>query len=436
MEVAGYAAGDPNPTTREITLEAPNTPDNAPLPPPTFVDDDAGFAVLMELMRGADEIAIDTEADSFFHYQEKVSLIQVTVGDEDFVLDPLAKFDLSGLGEILADPSKIKIFHDGEYDVLILKRDFDFNFAGLFDTRVAAAALGTDKPGLASVVAARFGVELDKSQQRSDWSRRPLTPEQIEYARQDTRYLVPMMHQMKAELEAMGRTEILEGECRRLEALVPAQRKFNPDEFMKIKGVRALDLKSMAVLRELFIWRNTEARDRDVPAFKVLGNVPLMELARLAPQSLSAMERVKGLSPKVIRRLGNELLHVIQSGRDAGPLDRVPKLPAKDGTGKLDEAQQELHDRFKSWRRDRASKEGLDSSLVLNRHTLLSLASMGPKSSEQLRDVEGIQPWQIRMFGDELLQLVARFEADRSSGAITFGRRRERRRSPSVSPFQ
>src|SRR5688572_25870643 len=108
------------------------------LPPPTLVQDARGFERLLGRLERADEIAVDTEADSFFSYREKVCLIQITVGDEDFLVDPLARFDLTGFGAVLADPRKQKVFHDGEYDILILKRDFGFAFRNLFDTRVAA----------------------------------------------------------------------------------------------------------------------------------------------------------------------------------------------------------------------------------------------------------------------------------------------------------
>ena len=110
------------------------------LPPPTLVQDARGLTRLLDDLASQTEIAVDTEADSFFNYKEKVCLIQVTVEDRDYLLDPLAGFDIAPLGEILADPKKEKIFHDGEYDVLIMKRSFGFRFDNLFDTRVAAAA--------------------------------------------------------------------------------------------------------------------------------------------------------------------------------------------------------------------------------------------------------------------------------------------------------
>ena len=166
------------------------------LEPPILVEDAGGLERLLADLAGQDEIAVDTEADSFYRYREQVCLIQITVEDRDYLVDPLAKVQLEGVGKILADPRKIKVFHDGEYDVLILKRDFSYTFRNLFDTRVAAAALGFTTPGLAAVIADRFGVELDKSLQRSNWSNRPLTQRQIDYARLDTHYLLPLMDEL------------------------------------------------------------------------------------------------------------------------------------------------------------------------------------------------------------------------------------------------
>ena len=130
------------------------------LPPPTVVHDEAGFRRMLEVLARAPEVAVDTEADSFFSYREKVCLVQITALEHDWIVDPLAGLDLGGLGRMLEDPSKTKVFHDGEYDILIMKRDYGFRFSNLFDTRVAAATLGSQAPGLASVLKERFGVEL------------------------------------------------------------------------------------------------------------------------------------------------------------------------------------------------------------------------------------------------------------------------------------
>ncbi len=181
------------------------------LPPPTVIQDSRAFERLLSWLERVDEIAVDTEADSFFSYREKVCLIQITAGEEDFLVDPLARFDITGLGRVLADPRKLKVFHDGEYDILILKRDYRFEFKNLFDTRVAAATLGTQAPGLAAVLNDHFGIVLDKSMQRSDWSARPLTDKQVRYARLDTHFLLPLMREQQTGLAERRRTMIVDG---------------------------------------------------------------------------------------------------------------------------------------------------------------------------------------------------------------------------------
>ncbi|HED64879.1 MAG TPA: ribonuclease D [Planctomycetes bacterium] len=397
------------------------------MPPPVLVEDSAGLEPLLAKLEAADEIAIDTEADSFFHYRESVCLIQVTVDEEDWLIDPLAKLDLSPLGSILADPSKTKVLHDGEYDVLILKRDFGFTFQGIFDTRIAAAALGVEFPGLASVVEAHFGVELDKSQQRSDWSRRPLSPKQIAYARYDTRFLIPLMHLQRKELAERGRTEIHDGECRRLEALTPVQREFNPDEWVRLKGARNLDPMGRRVLRELAIWRDGEAQRRDLPPFKVLGNRQLLDLAAAMPGSPRDLEHLGSLPMKVIRRIGDALLEVTRKAREMEPIHTLPRLPAKDGSSVLDEFGHELHDRLKTWRREQASAMELDSSLVVNRRTLLSIAELRPATEADLDRVDGLIAWQKERFGSSILELVRVFEEDLAAGRIETRRRRRKR---------
>jgi len=403
------------------------------LSPPILVEDGEGLARLVRELEGAREVAVDTEADSFYRYREQVCLIQLTVGELDFLVDPLRDLDLSGLGRLFADPERLKVFHDGEYDVLILRRDYDFTFRNLFDTRIAAMALGDSMPGLASVVRARFGIELDKSQQRSDWSRRPLTDRQIRYARLDTRYLIPLMAEMKAALEERGRTMIVEQECRRLEGLEAPRREFLPDEFVRLKGARKLNLRQARLLRVLYEKRDDLARTRDVPPFKVLGNGVLVAIAQSLPRSHEELGAVDGLSPKLVRRLGVDLMAAVRRAERLGPLTEMPRLPARDGTGRLDDEAYELHERLKSWRKTRGQAEGLDSSLVLNRHALLQLAVRRPSDAAQLAEMDGILPWQAEAFGDELLGAVAEFEDDLAAGRIelpTRGRARGRRRRP------
>ncbi len=393
-----------------------------------MVSSQSALGRLYEELERADEIAFDTEADSFFNYREKVCLIQVTAHGKDWLVDPLAGLDLSPLGHVLADPKKTKVFHDGEYDILMLKRSYKFQFAGLFDTRVAASTLGEESPGLASVLKAQFGLEVDKSLQRSDWSQRPLTPEQIEYARMDTHHLVPLMHRQREQLMALGRAHVVEGECRRLERIEPGSSAFDAEDFARIKGARTLDPLGKRALRELFVERERLAEQADQPPFKVLHNDVLLDLAARRPEHLDVLARVRGFTPRQIKRVGPSVLAALERARRLGPLDRLPDLPRKDGTHVLSEFEYELHERLKEWRRDKARSEGFDAALVLNRHTLIKLAQVRPVREEQLAAVEGLLEWQAERYGAQLCGFIARAVEELTREGQGASRKRGRQR--------
>ena len=388
------------------------------LPPPVMVEDEREFEGMLKDLESQSIIAFDTEADSFFNYQEKVCLIQVTVEDRDYIVDPLADFDLSPLGEVFADPNRRIVFHDGEYDILILKRDYDFDFAGLFDTRVAAAAIGEASPGLASVLKKYFEVELDKTLQRSNWSQRPLDPKQISYARLDTRYLIPLMEKFEEKLERQDRTEIVQGEFLRLEGIEPVDRSFNPDEFVRLKGVRDLSPIERQALRELYIVRDRLAEQLNRPPFKVMSNQVLFNIAKALPTNSRTLIDVPMFSSRMVRKMGDRILDAVDEAVHKGPLAKLPQLPPKDGSLSLDDEQYELHERLRTWRKKYAETEDLDSSLVMNRHVLMRVAVARPRTLDELVAVEGFLSWQVRRYGDALVELTAEFERDVSSGKL------------------
>ena len=392
-------------------------------PPPILVEDSKSFARLLSDLDRAHEIAVDTEGDSFFSYPEKVCLIQVTALEKDWLVDPLAGFDISGLGRAMADPTKLKVFHDGEYDVVSLKRDHGFQFKNLFDTRVAAAALGTANPGLASVLEDRFQIQLDKSLQRSEWSRRPLTAKQIRYAQLDTHFLVQLMNGQKDELDSLGRMMIVEGECRRLERLVPPDSSFDPDEFVRIKGARDLAPLERRILRELYVLREKLALEFGRPPFKVMGNDSLVAIAHAKPKTMFQLGRVDGISHGQARKLGAEILATVGRAIELGPLAKLPRLPNREGTSGFSEQDTELHERLKQWRKSAAAQMGIDSAYLVNRHVLLRIAGKRPRTPEALGQIEWIEPWQIQRFGAAILGVVETFEGDLAAGRIQFRRR-------------
>ncbi|MFT4541961.1 MAG: ribonuclease D [Planctomycetota bacterium] len=396
------------------------------LPPPILIEDQSAFDDMMSRVRGHRELAVDTEADSFYSYREKVCLIQLTAGDDDYLIDPLAGFDLSAFGEILADPDCIKVFHDGEYDVVIMKREYGFEFASLFDTRVAAACLGSSTPGLASVLNEAFDVEVDKAMQRSDWAQRPLSDEQVRYARLDTHYLLDLMHIQRRNLRERDREMIVESECRRLEALDVRPASFRGDDFVKTKGVRDLSPRGRRVVRELYILRDEMANEWDSPPFRVMSNHVLLELGSRAPQSMDSLLSIKGFTPKMGRRLAKPVLNTIREAREMEPIAQLPSLPKRDGTAGLDEVQVELFDRLKTWRKGQAERMSVESSYLLNRHVMNRIAAVQPQTIDELSDIEGVLDWQVDRFGDALQQLLETFEADRVDGKL--GKRRGWRR--------
>jgi len=400
--------------------------DPAELPPPTLVQDAGGLRALVQALGSAYDVAVDTEADSLYSYRERVCLIQVTANERDWLVDPLSGLDLAPLGAVMADPARRKIFHDGEYDILSLKRDHGFRFQNLFDTRVAAATLGSKTPGLATVLLERFGVTLDKSMQRSNWGQRPLSEKQIRYARLDTHFLIPLMDEQVPELERTGRDVIVQSECERLEAIEPPGHSFDAEDFARIKGARALNPVERQVLRELFILRDRLSAEANEPPFRVLNNETLIALAVAQPRWRAMLAQVHGFSPRQARKFGDQVLEAIARGVELGPLKRLPAPVSREGTDDLDEETVELHERLKQVRKVVAEETGIDAAYVLNRHVLRRITIERPTDLATLARVEGVHPWQVERFGQRIVAVLARFEDERSRGLLPLPGRRRR----------
>src|ERR1700712_3897883 len=176
----------------------------APLTPPVLVADADSLARLVAALARCPFVAVDTESNSLHAYRERVCLIQFSTPDADFIVDPIRLPDLQPLAPLFANPEQQKIFHAAEYDLLCLRRDYGFAFANIFDTMSAARALGWPQVGLAAILGTHFGVTMNKKFQRADWKRRPLTPEQLDYARLDTHYLLALRDQQFEALTASG----------------------------------------------------------------------------------------------------------------------------------------------------------------------------------------------------------------------------------------
>jgi len=266
----------------------------------------ARLAQMVAHLADQQRIALDTEANSFYSYFERTCLIQIATPGQEFVIDPLALDDLSALGPILANPHIEKVFHAAEYDIMILKRDFGFSFANIFDTMVASKALGYKQCGLAALVQELLGVMLNKRLQRANWGRRPLTPQLLNYARQDVRYLLDLRRILGEQLTAQGRWPRVLEEFQRLTQVSWNRRDFDPEGYQRLPGAESLNGTARAVLRELYLARDAEARHRNMPPFRILSNAALLALSQSQPTNLDDLKRLSlpGLSGLAIARHG------------------------------------------------------------------------------------------------------------------------------------
>lgn len=362
-------------------------------------------ALSRELLRET-AIAVDTEADSFYHYFDKTCLVQIGTSQGLYLIDPLAlggPAELAPLAPVFASKKIRKIFHAAEYDLYVLKRDCSFEFENLFDTMVSAQLLGYPAVGLAALAKRHFDVSLPKDEQRSDWSARPLRENQLVYAAADVTYLVRMAEILEAQLRELGRFEWAEQEFEALMRRTWPVREFDDAGYLRIKGAKALDATSLAVLRELYLMRDARAREVDRPPFKVLGNRTLMEIAQLQPTQQNDLAGIKGVTELILRRLGREILAAVGRGQLA---PHQPLRKAANGRRRMDRRTERRVERLKRWRATRAKELGLDPGVLCPNTGLEAIAWRDPAIREDLAEVPELKRWFVGAFSQEIVDAL------------------------------
>ena len=344
-------------------------------------------------------IGVDLEADSMFHYPEKVCLIQISTPLQDILVDPLSFDDLSPLSPVFADPNILKVFHGADYDIRSLYRDFDIEVNSLFDTQIAARFLGIRETGLARLLKERLGVLVEKKYQKRDWSERPLPAAMRAYAVQDTCHLLSLSRILEKELRVKGRLFCVEEECELLSKVRPVPPNGNP-LFLRFKGASMLDPRCLAVLESILQLRDDTARRRDLPPFKILGNEPIMEIVERRPVTERDLGRIKGLSARQVRMLGRSILKKIDESTKL-PENELPAFP---GTTKerIGDTVSKKVKVLREWREQRAKEMGINPSLVCTNAQIQSLALACPKGLKDLDSINTIRAWQRRLFGSEI----------------------------------
>ncbi len=348
-------------------------------------------------------VAIDLEADSMYHFKEKICLIQMATKNTNIVVDPLKIGDLSPLKPLFARHDTRKIFHGADYDVRSFYRDFKIEITNLFDTEIACRFLGVKETGLEAVLKNYFNIILNKKYQKKNWSVRPLPQEMIDYAAQDVIHLLPLAEKLIKELEKKERLSWVLEECDLLRKVRPALFDDKP-LFLKFKGAGRLNSRSLAVLEALLQFRKKVAGEKDRPLFKIIGNNALMKVALSAPVSLGRLKGVMGLSKSQINMYGNAIVATVNAAIKIPEKD-LPIYPRKKSPVFSHKMRRRLN-ALKEWRDTMANDLEIDPALVCNKALLTAIAKLNPLDTKSLFRIQGMKNWQKIEFGEEIVKIM------------------------------
>jgi len=375
---------------------------------PLYIDTAPELAAFATAVRRELRVGVDTEAASFHRYRDRIYLLQISSPTQTALIDPVAVSapDLAPLGALLADPQLEKTFHDADYDLRVLDRDYGFRAVRLFDTRIAAQLSGEPAIGLAALLEKHVGVKLEKEHQKADWSIRPLTPSMLAYAAADTRFLLALRDALEQQLKALGRLSWAQEEFKQLESLRWTGPVGGTDDetYLRLKGAKGLSPRSLAALRLLHRWRDTVAEREDKAPFRIIGNDALLGVARALPATIADLAHIKDLPRSLARRFGEPLLDAALRAkalneRELPRLERRPRLPKDSGfDARLERA--------KAVRNRVATELGLDPGVVSGRTALEAVVRARPANRAALEQVGGMRRWQIDVLGDALLEAV------------------------------
>ena len=351
-----------------------------------------------ELAQG-EILAVDTESNSLYAYQEQVCLIQFSTPEKDYLIDTLALPDLSPLGLIFNSGQTLKVFHAAEYDLICLFRDYGFRFNFLFDTMIAARTLGFQKVGYGSLLEKYFQIRMNKKFQRANWGQRPLKPEMIEYARLDTHYLIPLQARLRNELVESGRWELALEDFKRLTQGIEDTTESDEDDFWKIHGARDLTPEKAAILKSLYQFRERQAEAQGRPSFKVMSNQALIEIAQTAPNYIEELSLLPSLSERIEQRYGKKLMQAVRDGRKAPP-EHPPhhKRPENSVLSRIEA--------LREWRKLAGQRLGVPSDVILPRDVLNRIAWAGPGDPGELKSYMQDVPCRFNRFGDDILNAI------------------------------
>ena len=368
------------------------------LPPPIWVNTKQVLQKMMDDLVTQSRVAVDTESNSLHAFREQVCLIQITSSHTDYLIDPLELRDLKLLAPIFSNPRIEKVFHAAEYDLICLRRDFGFSFANLFDTMHAARVLGYPAVGLDRLLGDKFNVQMDKRHQKANWAARPLSKEQIHYARLDTHYLFNLRDALEQELRERNRWEFAKDDFMRACLLDEVRQKTNGESWERFSGRKDLSLRELTVMAHLCKWREKEAEKLNRPLYKVIMDDTLITLSKNQAQQKVDLSAA-GLSEKQIHLWGDAVLTAIRQGVSA-PLVERRQVEAKN------DAFLRRLEKLKVWRKNIGLEMGVESDIILPKPYLSALAENPPMNTDELAHVMKDSPSRVEKYGAQILKIL------------------------------
>jgi ribonuclease D len=362
----------------------------------------AADASLRDLTRRLEEspqapLPLDTEADSFHHYFEKVCLMQLAADGTAFVVDPLAGLDLAPLFSCIA--GKTLLMHGADYDLRLLNRGYGFRARAVFDTMLAAQLLGEKEIGLAAQLQRRVGVTLDKTLQRADWSARPLGPQLLAYAASDVLHLQELVASLSSDLESKGRLSWHAEECARLVAAPFSARQADPENDWRLKGTNSLSGRERAFVKALWEAREGRAQEMDRPAFRVLTNDRLLHASSLAAKGETNLSKLFPRPRAMPGGLERTLNDALAKAR-ALPPEQWPG-PRRNERTESEPALEREVEKLKKKRDERAKQLALEPGIVASRAALTAAARLarakGRLTVEDLVAEAGLSRWRAEL---------------------------------------
>jgi len=368
------------------------------LTPPVWVDKPITFNQMVADLSAQPRIAVDTESNSLHAYRERVCLVQFSTPKKDYVVDPLMLQDLSALAPLFSNHKIEKIFHAAEYDLICLRRDFGFEFVNLFDTMQAARILGYQFVGLDNILSDKFGVKMDKRHQKADWGARPLSHAQIDYARFDTHYLFQLRDLLDGELHEKERWELAVEDFSLACHVNDSKEKLNGASWKKFSTRKDLSPRELTIMSELCTCRDLIAEKLDRPAFKVISDDTLLDIARKLPEKDVDLAGI-GMSSRQIHLWGKEILVAMKRGVDA-------PLVKREQVKRPNDAVLRRLEKLKNWRKKVAKDLAVESDIVLPKMYVSRLAEDPPKSLKELESVMSGSPTRFQKYGTQIYSLI------------------------------